>query len=296
MVKLKVQTECIPCQFENAVHQSELATDDEDLQFEAVLSYLEFLGSNFSKDKPPAHFGYEKNRIIRETTSNLDPYSELKRSSNELATMLEPLAEEFVDEGKNREERLDRTLKVSAVANSMEFGVSDYDFDSESFKSEFKRLFSKGLEIDDREKVATKLLESEDVLFLADNAGEIVLDRVLLGEIDDSETDLYIGVKTKPVQEDVTLEEARDLNLGEFGELVPTGEKIGLFLDEIPDRVGGLLENSEFIVSKGMGNFETISEFEDELEGRLSYVLRGKCIPVSRRLGVEQGSLVVKYL
>ncbi|MFW5932993.1 MAG: damage-control phosphatase ARMT1 family protein [Candidatus Hadarchaeota archaeon] len=291
---MKVQQECIPCQLENAIHQASLAMDDDEEQFEALLSYLDFIVSNFSRERTPAYYGYVLNRIIGEEASVQDLYYELKKKSNETAQMLLGIAKEFVSGASGRRDRLRRALKVSAAANSMEFGVSGHEFDSEYFKSEFKDLLHEDFVIDDSDVLASKVLSSGDVFFLADNAGEIVLDKILLNEIKEFGGDIYVGLKTRPVQEDVTVEEAKELGISEYGELVPTGGKIGIFPEDIPDRAAELLQNSELIVAKGMGNYETISEFEEKFEGRLFYILRAKCIPVARALGVKQGSLIVK--
>lgn len=100
---------------------------------------------------------------------------------------------------------------------------------------------------------------------------------------------VVIGPKSEPILNDVTADELRDLT---DHEIVPTGGVVGVSLEDIkPDARRLLFDPEWLIISKGMGNFETISEFEDLLKGRLVYILRAKCEPVARANNVNRGSL-----
>jgi uncharacterized protein with ATP-grasp and redox domains len=94
------------------------------------------------------------------------------------------------------------------------------------------------------------------------------------------------------VLNDVTAEELRGMT--EI-EVIETGPVVGTTLEELSPQAAKFLFDPDWLVlAKGMGNFETLSEFQDRLEGRLIYVLRAKCEPVARALGVARGSLVVR--
>ena len=78
-------------------------------------------------------------------------------------------------------------------------------------------------------------------------------------------------------------------------EVIATGPVVGTTLENLSQEALSLLSNDDWLViSKGMGNFETLSEFEAQLSGRLVYIMRAKCEPVARALGVPKGTLVVK--
>lgn len=293
---MKLHRVCLPCLLDRAVEQVKIATNDEGLQFEALFKFLEFLASNASKDDTPPFLGSERNRIIARTTSNPDPYRHLKEKANKAATQIEPVARKLVEEGKNERERLERSLKIAAAANSMEYGVSGFEFDPETFRPEFKNLFDKELKIDYSKEISSKISSSSEVLYLTDNCGEIILDHILMDEIRGAGTKVFIGAKSKPVQDDVTVEMAEKLGTGRFGKIIPSGEMVGLSLDEAPNEIKSKLEGADLVISKGMGNFETISEFEEKIKGKLAYLLRAKCEPVARSFGVERGELVIKLL
>lgn len=279
-----------------AAKQIRLATDDDELRFEAMAEVSEFLASNFSGDNISARVGSERNELINELTSNPDPYAELKERANRSALELKPYVEDLVDGGSGRKERLEKPLKVSTIANSMEFGVSGHDFDPENFRDEFRELLDGGFGIDESPRIISEILSSEEVLLLTDNCGEVVLDQILMEEITRSGAELIVGAKSGPVQEDVTREMAEKLGVGEFGEVLPAGGKVGIFPDEISPEMSRKLDEVDLVISEGMGNFETISEFEGGLEGRLAYLLRAKCEPVARSFGVGRGDLVMDFV
>lgn len=293
---MKLQKNCITCLIEVATKQAELATGDRELQLKALKKFTKYLGTKISPDAVPAYIGSERNKIIKEVTSNQDPFKELKKDSNKAGQKLKPIVEKLVDKPENDKEKLRNALKAAAVGNSMEFGVSGHNFDPDNFQREFEELFEKDLTLDNSNEIISKILSGEEVLYLADNCGEIIIDQILMKKIKDTGTDLSIGVKSGPTQEDVTLEIAKDLGIDEFGDLIPMGSLIGIYSEESPQEILDKIESADLIISKGMGNFEAISEFESDLKGRLAYLLRAKCVPVAESLGVKRGELVIKFL
>ncbi len=105
---------------------------------------------------------------------------------------------------------------------------------------------------------------------------------------------VVIGSKSEPVLNDVTADEVRGMT---DNEVVSTGSVVGTALEDLSTEASALLFGEDWLVfSKGMGNFETISEYQDLLKGRLIYILRAKCEPVAMEMGVSRGTLVVKSI
>lgn len=293
---LKLHPECIPCLLENAGKQAKLATDDERVQLGAISEFIRFLAESISGGVVPALLGAERNRIIMRVTKNSDPYLRHKRLSNDVAVKLRPYVEHLVKKGRNTEEKLRRAIVASVIGNSMEFGVAGYGFKPSTFRQEFERLFTSGLDYDDLDRVIPRILDSREILYLTDNSGEIILDRVLMCQIEETGVNLFVTAKSSPVQEDVTLDEARELGIDELGELLSSGTSVGVDPSKAPKGLRKKLKSADLILSKGMGNYETLSEFEGRLKGRLVYLLRAKCQPVASSLGVKKGALVAKFL
>jgi len=107
---------------------------------------------------------------------------------------------------------------------------------------------------------------------------------------------VVVGSKSEPVLNDVTVEEISAMTDMEV-EILPTGNVVGTAQEHLEPEASALLfDPSWLILSKGMGNFETISEFEKRLSGRLIYLMRAKCEPVADVIGVPKGTLVAKSI
>ncbi len=295
---MKIKSRCIPCEIEGAYEQIKLSTEDEKLRFKALRAVLDYLHSASSKNITPSEIGSERNRIIREITSNQDPYSELKNDMNETAKKMKPIAKEYIEDGKNERDILERAVKVAAIGNSFDFSVSEHSVNLSSLEEEFRNSLDKGIYHDDSEKVVTKILSNTVILYLLDNPGEAVMDKLLLKRIrkTNSETSIIVGARSAPVQDDITIEMAKELGFQELGKLVPSGRTTGFNPDKAPDEIKNHIDEAGLILSKGQGNYELLSEYEDRFRGKLAYLLMGKCGPVSSSLDVPRGSTVVYFV
>lgn len=293
---MKLYPECIPCLIERANDQVKLATNDKTLQLKALSEFVRYLAKNISGDVVPPLLGSERNLIIMRVTSNPDPYAKQKELSKDVAERLRPYVEHLVRRGRNRMDKISHALVASVIGNSMEFGVAGYNFDPLTFRQEFNELFSRGLDHDDSNRIIPKILKAGKILFLADNLGELVLDRILLEQIKEAGPELFLAAKPSPVQDDATLDDALSLGLDKVAKLLPTDASVGVDPERAPEELQEELRSADLILAKGMGNYETLSEFEGMLRGRLVYLLRAKCDPVANSLGVKKGALVAKFL
>ncbi|MCD6248515.1 MAG: DUF89 family protein [Hadesarchaea archaeon] len=293
---MKLHPECVSCIMDRAVSQLRIATDDDGLRLKALSLVAEFLSRNISEDAVPAHLGDEQNKIVMRVTSNPDLYRDRKKMNNEAAMELAPYAERLVREAGGLRERLRTALILAVIGNSMEFSVAGHKFDPQNFKGEFDALLSGGLAHDDLDEVISKIMSSKEILYLTDNCGEIIFDRILVKEIAGNGVKVFITGKSIPVQEDVTMDDLRALGIHEFAEIISSGTAVGVRPDLGPGELFEKMEEVDLVLAKGMGNYETISEFEDKLRGRLAYLLRAKCVPVARSLGVRKGALVAKFV
>ncbi len=292
---MELKPRCIPCEVEGAYEQVEMSTDDEDVKLEALRSALNRIHSKSSEEIPPAELGTERNKVIRNVTSNPDPYSEVKEKMNDNARKLESIAKEYIREGTGEEDRLRRAVKVAAVGNSFDFSVSEHSLDFETVEEEFKENLNSGLAVDDVDLVTSKILSSDEILYLLDNPGEAIMDKLLIEMIKETNNGVTvkIGARSAPVQDDITVEMAKSLDFQEVGEILPSGRSTGFNPSKCPKKISAFSEEADLILSKGQGNYEILSEYEDLFFDKLVYLLRAKCTPVSNSLGVSKGSTVV---
>ncbi|RLG35791.1 hypothetical protein DRN98_00430 [Methanosarcinales archaeon] len=173
----------------------------------------------------------------------------------------------------------------------MEYGVKGHNFDHTAFRSEFENLLREPI-TGNVEDVLNRIKNASKILYLTDNAGEIVFDLFFIEELIEMGKEVIISPKSSPILNDATVDDVNEF--ADFDiQIIPTGSFVGFSPDEAdPGFLEHLWNEDYLVIAKGMGNYEVISEFETELSGRLIYILRAKCAPVADSIGVNQGNLV----
>ena len=283
---------CYPCILDRAKFECDLvfSQEEEEKKKAAMEELLDYMASH--KGGVPALIGTERENIIKRRSKNHDPYQRLKEESNRVALDLLPLAEEFYEKADDKIEAL---IRIAAAANSMEFGVKGHDYDNSTFAGVFLKTLSERL-YGDIGEIKRRLGGFSNIFYLTDNSGEVVFDLYVIAKLGRMGKRIVVGSKSEPVLNDVTVKELSALTDMKV-EVIPTGNVVGTALEHLDPRACTLLfDPSWLILSKGMGNFETISEFEKRLSGRLVYIMRAKCEPVANVIGVSRGTLVAKSI
>ena len=279
---------CYPCILDRAKFECDLVFSQEEEKKAAIEELLDYMACHIGG--VPALVGTERENIIKRRSKNHDPYQKLKEESNRVARDLLPLAEEFYEKADDKIEAL---IRIAAAANSMEFGVKGHDFDNSTFAGVFLYTLSEKLHGDIGE-VKRRLGSFSNIFYLTDNSGEVVFDLFVIGKLERMGKHVVVGSKSEPVLNDVTV---REISAMKDISVIPTGNVVGTALEHLePEARALLLDPAWLILSKGMGNFETISEFEERLTGRLIYIMRAKCEPVAMVIGVPKGTLVAKSI
>jgi hypothetical protein len=173
----------------------------------------------------------------------------------------------------------------------MEFGVKGYDFDNSTFAGVFLDTLQEKL-FGDLEEVKRRMDKFSNIFYLTDNNGEVIFDLFVIARLKEMGKRVVLGSKSEPVLNDVTVSEVKAMSKAE---VIPTGDVVGTALECLADEARSLLfDPGWLILSKGMGNFETISEYENMLSGRIIYIMRAKCEPVAAAVAVPRGTLVAR--
>jgi len=283
---LRVASNCYPCLLDRAKFECDmLFTRDEDKKA-AVEELLDFMAGN--KGGVPALMGTEREFIIKRRSGKADPYRELKEESNRVARGLLPQAEEFYEQSPDKFEAL---IRIASAANSMEFGVKGHDFDNATFGRAFAGTLRESLQAD-MDELKRRLQSFDKIFYLTDNCGEVIFDLFVIERLEEMGKRVVVGSKSEPIINDVTAQELKSFS---EVDVIPTGNVVGTALEHLSEEASLLLNDSEWLIlSKGMGNFETMTEFDQRLKGRLIYILRAKCEPVAAKLAVPRGSLVAR--
>ena len=288
---MKVSLECAHCLLERAINQVRLATDDPELQMEVITTMTKFLGEHFDSNSVPSFIGTDRDLIVQRMTGK-DPYKDLKHESNVMALDILPELLQLVDEAKDPQSMFRTATLIAAAANAIEFDVTGRDFSLDELRNILNNVES-DLAVDQVDDLRKLCENASEVLFLHDNAGEVVLDMILIREIKRLGPKVIAAVKGGPILNDATMIDADEVNLGDYAdEVIDTGAAaIGVNLERNSKEFLDIFHSAELIVAKGMGNFESLTEWEPKAP--IIHIMRTKCDPVARHVGVPKNKNVV---
>lgn len=277
---MKISYECGPCFLRQAKEALDLSTDDEALKMEIMGDIFKFLSGNFESGTNSNSTGSAMHKMIIERTGCRDPYYNEKIQGNEIALRYLPEVEKILRD----DDSLENHVKISIIGNILDFGAFTLDDDIESV---IRQSLKKDLAIKDVEEFEKALKTNDKVLYLVDNTGEIVFDKLLLNKIKDYDLDITIAVKSQPILNDATKKEALEAGLDEFGEIVEIGcGTVGYVDSEISQEFREIFNAHKFIISKGMGNYEGLTEI-DLQDKDVFFLLCAKCNTISKDIGVN---------
>jgi uncharacterized protein with ATP-grasp and redox domains len=283
---MRPQSECVACIFRRAVFEASLV--DSSKAMEVVKSLLKLLAEEFDENKLSIKIWTKVHAKVNEVLGTDDPYKDLKRRSNEIAMKMFPMALKYYEES---EDKLRAAELLAIIGNVLDFGVGVNS--PEEFEDVFQSLISQGIGYDDTEKLK-KYLRGH-IVYITDNCGEIVFDKILIRELRKYVDKITLLVRGKPILSDATREDAIAVGLDkEVDEIRDTGMfAVGIDMDKASEELKDLLYGADLIIAKGMGNYEALSESDLK---PIVYMLRTKCDPVARDIGVPKGTNVVKLV
>lgn len=277
---MRTYPECFGCVLQQAQSEMDLLDVDIDIQVDAVKKMLLILGEADGSETPP-YLSAQLHKILRDIPGYSNPYSEAKKKSNQIA--LEFL-EKLGDLAKQGPDLLEQGLKIGATGN-----IVDVLHAQEYHRwDEVENVICQDLLGDGLENFRRMLSESSYLLYLADNAGETVFDRVFIETLD---LPVIYAVKGGPILNDATLDDALAASIDQVAEIVETGSNApGTILELCSREFQDLFNDAPIVLAKGQANFETI----DNQGEKVFYLLRTKCPLIARVIGAPRDSLVLK--
>jgi len=234
--------------------------------------------------RPPPEMSQRIHRMIREITGEDDPYHKVKQRFNQLALERYPELSKRVEDSAKP---LETAVRLAIAGNIIDFGVNSY-----LTESQMHAAITQSLSAPFRNEVkefAVAVSEADDILYLADNAGEIVFDRLLIEQMPVEK--VTVVVRGFPVITDATMEDAQAAGLTRLVEVIDNGSDApGTILDDCSEAFRERFDKADLIIAKGQGNYETLSEVQKDIY----FVLRIKCPVLARDLGCHERCLVLR--
>ncbi|MDG6249450.1 ARMT1-like domain-containing protein [Methanocalculus sp.] len=283
---MRITETCRDCLLSRVRFEAELCTEDTAIVEEAVRASRTLLDSLFEDDVPAPVIASAVHRCCYRTVGAVDPYRTLKyqdtRTARDVVAKVRHLITDFPS-----------AIRAAVIGNAMDYGVMGHTI-AEDFISFFKAEFEKGLFIDDSDEIAKA---ARRVVYFMDNTGESFFDRILIEELKHLGAYVTVAVKHAPILNDVTLDEARDAGIDEVADHLTTtggGAEIGVNLKLIPDDLKDAIQSSTLIISKGLANYESLSDYSNLPP--VAYLLVAKCDPIAEKLGVPKGAKIAHII
>lgn len=273
--------ECLPCMMQQALRAGRMSTND-DSEVKKILDELGVSIKDIPMESTPAESGALVYKKIREITGVIDPYKKIKEASIKEAKSLYPELKKAVKDSDNP---LLTAIRVAIAGNVVDFGMSK----KFSLVEDVKRILKQDFAILDLEEFQNSLLSAKSILYLGDNAGESVFDKILIEELGKPVT--YV-VREIPVINDVVYQDAVDSGLGEVAEIISSGTTApGTILHLCTDEFNQRFNKADMIISKGQGNYEGLSN----VVRSVFFLLKAKCPVIARDIGVQEDDIILQY-
>jgi uncharacterized protein with ATP-grasp and redox domains len=280
---MKLHLDCIPCLVRQTLDAARTLELDDAAARSLLARTLELL-ARLDWDDPPPVVAREIHRAIRELTRDPDPYLRRKLADTQTALELLPGIEKLVAAS---ETPFQTAVLFSIAGNAIDLGAkSAVDANVEAA---FDEALARPVDGDAVARLEKAVREAGDVLFLTDNAGEVVFDRPLLEEI--GRDKVTVAVRGGPAINDATLDDAGRSGIAERFRVISNGSDTpGTWLPDCSQDFVDRFEKAELVIAKGQGNFESLSD----CPRRVFFLFLTKCAAVSARLGIPPGQYVIR--
>lgn len=284
---MKANLDCIPCQLRQTLKILRMSTDDRGVQEKVLRDAVIHVARN-RWDCDPMTLMKQVFDMMTQATGNKDPYRELKVESNDEVLQLYPELQRHIQDS---DDALFTAFKLAVAGNIMDFGAKDHFDIQETIQHVLKTDFAKN----DYQQFSASLQGASSLLLFADNAGEIVLDKLLLETIMQHRSldKITVVVKEHPILNDATMQDVDYTGLSTVPNIqfrqVNTTTSNG-HAAWMPEEAAAWIQEHDLVLSKGQANYESLSEYKG-----VYFLLIAKCPIVADDAGTYNGALIFTY-
>ena len=281
---MRTYFDCIPCMIRQSLDAVRLITKDESIH-ERVLREVLRVTSTSDLQKTPPEMGQKIHRLIRQLTEFDDPYRQMKKRFNTFALVLYPKLKLIVAESM---EPLETAVRLAIAGNIIDLGVKSL-LKTHDIDKTIDEVLKVELDLSIFEDLKKEAATAKSILYLADNAGEIVFDRILIEQLGPER--IKFAVKGRPVINDATIDDAQETGLTDLVRVISNGDDSpGTILRFCSEEFRHYFEEADLIIAKGQGNYESLSE----VDKNIFFLLKAKCSVIANHLNCEVGAPVLR--
>lgn len=281
---MKTYLDCYACFIRQALEATRMANQEETVQKKVLNEVMERLKIMDLSVSPPRQ-AQVIHRLIRKVTGLKDPYADIKKEHNTELLRLEPTLLEHIQKSPDR---LQEAMKVAGACNAIDMGPNRAWKRAEELVDQIKNPTLGPFDVDGFKQ---QLYNSKTMLYIADNAGEIVGDKILLSVLTEQpKPDILFAVRGAPVLNDATLEDAEQVGIDRMARVITTGADCpGIILSECSREFREAFERVDLILAKGQGNYETLNQAGQNI----FFLLQVKCALVARDIHSSVGQIIL---
>ena len=281
-----MEYDCLPCLFRQSLESARMVTDDKKIIKDILKKYSKMLPELIDSDAKAPMISEEMQKYIKEISGVDDPYAEIKEKNLKSAFKLLPLVKEEI---KKAEDPLLAALLMSAMGNSIDAGVSL----NVNIKENIESALADSFAYSDYQQFLKELQQAEELLFIADNTGEAVFDKLLIKKIkEDYNLKITYAVRETAILNDITAEGAKELGIDDYAEIIKSGSRApAMLMESASNQFLKHYQNADLVISKGQGNLEGLYGIESEIY----FLLKAKCEVIAELLKFKKGDFVFIY-
>jgi len=281
---MRTYFDCIPCFVRQALDSARLITDDEQIHEQVIRGVLRLASRMDLRQSPPA-MAQKIHRLIHKLTGVEDPYLQTKNRFNQLALKMYPELREQVQASTDP---FETAVRLAIAGNIIDLGVKSGLAESQVERT-ITRSLTESLDMEALKEFRNATAQAKDILYIGDNAGEIVFDRLLIEQLPCE--NITFVVKAGPIINDATMEDAEIVGLTDIVTVIDNGSDApGTILESCSEAFRRRFDEADLVIAKGQGNYETLSDVDKDI----FFILRAKCPVIAQHLGCEIGQMILR--
>ncbi len=280
---METHLDCIPCFIRQTLEAVKLATDDEHIQ-EKVLRKVLGITAKLKLSISPPVMGRDIHMLVRKLSGTADPYAKLKRRTTQLALSLLPELRRRIVASPDP---FEAAVRIAVAGNIIDFGAQTA-ISEDIVMHAINEALTVSIDREQVDRLRKAVYRVKDILFIGDNAGEIVLDRLLLERMPGQ--GITFVVRGGPIINDATMEDAEASGLTGIVDVIDSGyDSPGTIIEKCSPEFKARFFAADVVIAKGQGNYETLSD----VQRPIFFLLKAKCPVIARDLNCNVGSLQV---
>ncbi len=287
---METNLKCIPCFIDDIIGALDLIEDSIEVKQKLTNQVVSFIAQGLDYTKTPSYYITRCHRIIKKYYKKDNLFKEIRDKCNQVGLELSKKVEKELSDKKDLE-KFKELIKWAITGNELDFRTvgTGYNLTLDDFYKILYTTFKKPLDIDESEKIFNTVNNSQRILYVLDNVGEIAFDKLLIKYFLEKNKKVSVVYRGGTITSDIIFEDLEFVGITELPvKTVLAGpDTLGISFEEMSDELKEEVKKADLIISKGQANYYEFSKHFNEIEGTIVNLFRTKCDLVSTKFGLR---------